>query len=102
MPAGGEEVFQDSDKMGSIAGDIIGDSQELQGIVDDFYALLNDQLGETDEGEKKAWFGNKASVFLNNIEAKHEDFNNGAKNINNLGSNLQDQADAWDAFENRG
>ncbi len=99
MPQMEGQVFQDSEQMGAIATDITSDSTTLSGIIDEMYKTLNDELGEEDTGNR-AWFGPKATVFLNNIEAKHEDFNNAVKNIAAVGTNLQDQADAWNTFEN--
>lgn len=99
MPAIEGQIFQDSEQMGNIAADITGDSNALALVIEEVYKTLNDEIGEEDTGNR-AWFGPKATVFVNNIEAKHEDFNNAVKNIAAVGTNLQDQADAWNAFEN--
>ena len=98
-PAGvGGEVFQDSSQMMSIATDIKGDAAKLAGVIEEMYKTLNDEIGEEETGNR-AWFGPKAALFITNIEAKHTDFDNAVKNIEAVGQNLQDQAEAWVKFE---
>lgn len=92
------EIFQDSTQMGEIATSIKGDSKELANIVEELYSLLDEELGEEDNGEK-AWFGTKAMVFLQNIKDKYNDFINATKNVDNIGQALQEIADAWNTFE---
>ena len=100
MGAEFEGVFQDSGKMSGIATDIVGDSKELEEEVADMYRQLEDELGDEDTGNR-AWFGPKARVFLNNIIAKKNDFAGAVKNVDAVGTNLQEQADAWNQFESR-
>lgn len=94
----GGEVFQDSTQMGNIATSIQGDADELKAEVEDMYKILGEELGEEDTGNR-AWFGPKATVFKQNIDAKQVDFDNAVNNISKVSSNLQDQADAWNTFE---
>lgn len=92
------EIFQDSAQMEEIANSIKGDSKELANIVEELYSLLDDELGEEDNGNK-AWFGTKAMVFLQNIKAKYNDFINATKNVDGIGQALQEIAEAWSNFE---
>lgn len=93
-----DEIFQDSTQMEEIANSIKGDSKELANIVEELYSLLDDELGEDDDG-KKAWFGTKATVFLQNINARYNDFINATKNVDGIGQALQEIAKAWSNFE---
>ncbi len=97
MPAEGQ-VFQDSASMLKIAADIQADAKKLDGVIEEMYKTLNTEIGDEETGNR-AWFGPKASVFINNIEAKHGDFDNAVKNIDAVGQNLNDQAEAWVKFE---
>lgn len=98
MPAPEGQVFQDSASMSRIASEIKADAKKLEGIIDEMYKTLNTEIGEEETGSR-AWFGPKAALFITNIENKHVDFNNAVSNIDAVGQNLQDQADAWIKFE---
>ena len=53
-----------------------------------------------DANESIAWWGPQAGLFLNNFNKKKEDFNNAYKNVTSMATNLEEQAQAWDTFEN--
>lgn len=91
-------VFQNSTEMKKIADEIEGDANKLKAQIDDMYALLKDNLGTEDNGNK-AWFGPKAKQFLDNIEAKRNDFDTQSNNIHKVSNNLRDHANAWERFE---
>ena len=91
-------VFQNSVEMKKIADEIGNDSEELKRLIDEMYSVLEENLGTDDDG-KKAWFGPKATQFLDNIKAKRNDFDTQSNNVQKISKNLRDQAEAWERFE---
>lgn len=96
-----EGMFQSSEDMQNIAQEIDSDATEIEGYIDEIYALLDQKLGAEDDGQK-VWFGPKSSVFLENIRNKKSEFENDVQCIRNEGRNLDEQAQAWNSFENQG
>lgn len=92
------EVFQNSDEMKALADEINNDSEDLKKEIEEMYELLNNDLGDSDNGNK-AWFGPKASQFLSNIVAKQNDFDAQCNNVKKVSANLREQAQAWENFE---
>lgn len=96
---GGEEVKQNSEAIDAVADELDQDKASFQELVDQFYKLISDNIGEADSGDM-AWFGPKASVFRQNIEAKKPDFETAANNIGAVATNLHGHAETWNTFEN--
>ena len=95
----GEEVMQNSEAIENVAGELDADKLHFEGLIEQFYKLISDNIGETDTGNM-AWFGPKASVFKANIDAKKPDFETAASNIQAVATNLHGHAETWNTFEN--
>jgi cytochrome c556 len=91
-------VSQDSDLLR-------GDADAIRTYADNFKKQYENLFSEMEANlkaeadESVAWWGPQAGLFLENFKAKEEDFINAYNNITNMAQNLEEQADAWDAFE---
>lgn len=99
MGGGFGEVMQNSEAIDAVAGELDADKVQFETLVGEFYDLISDNIGETDSGNM-AWFGPKASVFKQNIDAKKPDFETAASNIQAVATNLHGHAETWNTFEN--
>ena len=95
------EVMQNGEGMQRIADEISNDATEFGNYVEEMYSLLERKIGATDDGER-AWFGPKASEFIENINAKKGEFETAKGNIEAVATNLREHAQTWAQFENRG
>ena len=102
------EVSQDSGKLREIAAEIKEYAEQFLGYTggpgadDGITAVLNKQFGES-EGPGVSWYGPNAVTFLSDYNAKCPDeFLAAYNNIISLANNLEEQAAAWETFENTG
>lgn len=94
----GQIVSQDS-------GELRQDAEFISSMGTTFQKQYEELFQEMDaniSGAAKdgiAWWGPQAELFLNTFNEKKAVFENAYKNINSMANNLEQQADAWDAFE---
>ena len=91
-------VRQDGDALVAIAEEIENAADNFNKAKQAIFDEMDLRLGAT-EDENKAWWGPLSKVFLDNFNKKEEDFNTAYKNIASMAQNLNEQAEAWSAFE---
>lgn len=95
-------VSQDSGQLKEIASEIQNYANTFKEYTDGITEMMEKQLGET-EGAGVSWYGPNAVAFLENYKQKcPNEFAMAYSNIVSLATNLEEQASAWEAFENTG
>lgn len=90
-------VRQDYSAMYQISEDIQSKAQDYWKLKEELYQEFNSQLGD---GEAAAWGGNRARVLLDKLKKEELTFEEVRSKIEHLADNLNEQARAWDRFEN--
>ncbi len=96
------EVRQDSDAIREVASSIEADKEELEKLTEELYDVLKNGITESDDNPRTVWFGPSAKAFYDGIEGQRGTFDTGAANLQKTVTNLEEHADTWDQFENRG
>ncbi|MDO5394234.1 MAG: hypothetical protein Q4F33_06515 [Mycoplasmatota bacterium] len=82
------------------------DASYIEQMAGNFQTQYNNLFEEMDNNlsaeanEAIAWWGPQAGLFLQNFNQKRDEFESAYKNIVNMARNLEEQAQAWDSFEN--
>ena len=92
-------VSQDSEALRQDANYINEMAETFKSQYEQLFQEMEANLS-ADANESIAWWGPQAGLFLNNFNKKKEDFNNAYKNVTSMATNLEEQAQAWDTFEN--
>lgn len=92
-------VSQDSEALRQDAAYIEDMAMNFQTQYTNLFEEMDKNLS-AEANESVAWWGPQAGLFLSNFNKKQEDFKNAYQNIVNMARNLEEQADAWDSFEN--
>ncbi len=92
-------VSQDSDALRQDAAYIEEKASNFLNQYTNLFEEMDKNLS-AEANEAIAWWGPQAGVFLANFNKKQDDFKNAYQNIVNMASNLEEQAQAWDSFEN--
>lgn len=87
-----EELIQDASYIRDMAATF---ATQYEQLFQEMEANLS-----AEPNESIAWWGPQAGAFLKNFNSKEEDFKNAYNNIINMATNLEEQARAWDSFEN--
>ena len=90
-------VKQDSEQLIRIADDIRGLASEFLAEKNNFFDEVHNEIGE-DESHK-TWSGPNASTFITEFDKTEEEFQKAYDNIMSIASNLESQANSWNAFE---
>ena len=88
---------QDYGAMYQIADEIQSKAQDYWKLKEELYQEFNSQLGD---GDAAAWGGNRARVLLDKLKKEELTFEEVRSKIEHLADNLNEQARAWDRFEN--
>lgn len=94
-----DEVFQDSAAMKEIANGIQSDKARLDKLTEDFYALINENITEEDNGNS-SWFGPSANGFAEEVNKERKSFETASANMQTLANSLNEHAETWTNFEN--
>ena len=92
-------VSQDSEALRQDANYINEMAETFKSQYEQLFQEMEANLS-ADANESIAWWGPQAGLFLNNFNKKKDDFNNAYKNVTSMATNLEEQAQAWDTFEN--
>lgn len=95
----GEVVSQDSRELRLEADYISRMGNVFQKQYEELFQEMESNISEAAKDDI-AWWGPQAGLFLKNFNDKKAVFEQAHKNINSMAENLEQQADAWDAFEN--
>lgn len=90
-------VRQDYSAMYQISEDIQSKAQDYWKLKEELYQEFNSQLGD---GDAAAWSGERARVLLDKLKKEELTFEEVRSKIEHLADNLNEQARAWDRFEN--
>ena len=98
----GMRVSQDSGQLREIVEEIRALAAQFKSYTDDITTVLEKQVGES-EGAGVSWYGPNAVAFLDNYKQKcPNEFTIAYNNIVSLSNNLEEQANAWETFEQTG
>lgn len=92
-----EVVRQDSTALRNIAQTIETTAEEFKHEKEMLFEKMQNEIGN-DPGHV-AWYGPQAEVFIQNFNAKEQDFVNAYNNMISIANNLREQANSWDRFE---
>ena len=98
----GMGVSQDSGQLREIVEEIRTLAAQFKSYTDSMTETLEKQIGES-EGAGVSWYGPNAVAFLENYKQKcPAEFTTAYDNIVSLPNNLEEQANAWETFEQTG
>ncbi len=92
-------VSQDSEAIREVAEDIKANAKSYKKTYEEIFTLMSEKITEA-KAASSAWWGPNAKAFYDEFEKKRIDFENAYKNLSAMASNLEEQANAWDSFEN--
>lgn len=92
-------VSQDSGELKRIASEIEDAGDKFLREKNELYDEIKSRLTEEESGSS-AWWGPLAGNFKEKVLAKEGDFDKAYKNITSMAHNLEEQANAWESFEN--
>ena len=97
----GLDVQQDSGQLRQIASEINNYAKQIQNSTKMIESAMNNRLGAA-ESESFFWYGPNAETFLKDFNDKYpEKFENAFKNITSMATNLESQAERWEAFDSQ-
>lgn len=91
------DIRQDYVAMKKIADDIHQKAEEFLRLKEELYQEFNKRLGDK---SLTIWYGNRALSCLKELNNKENEFNNIHDCIEKLSGSLDEQARAWEQFEN--
>lgn len=91
------DIKQDYVAMKKIADDIHQKAAEFLRLKEELYQEFNKRLGDK---SLTIWCGNRALSCLKDLNNKESEFNNIHACIEKLSGSLDEQASAWERFEN--
>ena len=90
-------VRQDYSAMYQISEEMQNKAQDYWKLKEELYQEFTTQLSD---GDTAAWGGNRARVLLDKLKKEELTFEEVRSKIEHLADNLNEQARAWDRFEN--
>ena len=94
------EVKQDSEALVRIADEIRELASNFLTEKENFFDDVHGQIGE-DESHT-TWYGPNAQNYISEFDKTGDEFQKAYDNIMSMASNLESQANSWNAFENGG
>jgi len=91
-------VSQDSEEMIRVAEDIRSLAENFLSEKNKFFDEVHSGIGEDET--KVIWYGPNAGKFITEFDKTEEEFQKAYDNIISMASNLESQANSWNAFEN--
>lgn len=92
-------VYQDSGALRDAAGEIHAGATDFSKLYNEVFTEVAKRI-QGAEASGVAWWGPQASAFVQEFNTKKDIFATAEKNIRAMADNLEDQAAAWDSFEN--
>ena len=90
-------VKQDGEELIRIAEDIRELASDFLKEKNNFFDEVHREIGEDES--KKTWYGPNATSFITEFDKTEEEFQKAYDNIMSMASNLESQANSWNAFE---
>lgn len=91
-------INQDSEALLRIAEQIRELANNFLDEKKEFFNEVHNEIGEDES--RKTWYGPNAGRFVTEFDKTGEEFEKAYQNIINMASNLESQANSWNAFEN--